>query len=191
MTTIPSPSTADCRPPAAAVCDRRGPQKSVTRSVGGHKPPLRVFLALAFLFLAIPATIAQRATLADGLKAAVLRADEVRLYAMLAPDLAALDDVLTADCLYVHSNGTAQTKAEFLTALRTGAMKYTSIRYVAPPQVRLYGAETAVLTGTMQLEVALPDGREMKLTILATALYVVKNDRWQLASYQSTPAPAK
>jgi hypothetical protein len=107
---------------------------------GGHRPPLQLLLALLFLLLAPAAALAQRTTLADALKAAVLRADETRIYAMLANDTAALDDMLTDDCLYVHSTGATQTKTEFLAALRTGAMKYTALRYLAPPQVRLYGA---------------------------------------------------
>lgn len=152
--------------------------------------PRRASLLLLLGFAAaLPFAAAQRATLADALKAAVLRADETRVYAMLAPDVAALDDMLTADCLYVHSNGLAQTKAQFLEALRTGAMKYTAIRYTGAPVVRLYGSESAVLTGTTQIEVALPDGRTPKLTLVITALYVVKDGRWQLASYQSTNAP--
>lgn len=154
--------------------------------------PRRAFLLLLLGFAAaLPFAAAQRATLADALKAAVLRADETRVYAMLAPDVAALDDMLTADCLYVHSNGVTQTRAQFLDALRTGAMRYTAIRYQGSPAVRLYGTETAVLTGTTQIEVVLPDGRTLKPTLVVTALYVVKDGRWQLASYQSTAAPAK
>lgn len=156
--------------------------------------PERVLILFTFvltLFLAHPLAFAQRATIADGLRAAVLRSDETRLYAMLTADLGALDDLLTPDCLYVHSTGAAQNKAEFIGALKSGAMKYQTLRYVAPPQVRLYGSETAVVTGTMQAEVALPDGRTVKPTLLITALYIVKNERWQLASYQSTNAPAK
>jgi hypothetical protein len=151
---------------------------------------LLILLALACL-AALPSASAQRTTLADGLKAAVLRADETRLYAMLAADTGALDDLLTPDCIYVHSTGAVQTKAEFLGALKSGAMKYQVLRYTAAPQVRLYGSEAAVLTGTTQVEVALPDGRTVKPTLLVTAVYVVKSDRWQLASYQSTNAPAK
>lgn len=150
----------------------------------------------AFLFALIVAfggslsAFAQRATLADGLKAAVLRADETRLHAMLAADIGALDDMLAPDCLYVHSNGTAQTKAQLLGALKTGAFKYTSLRYTAPPQVRLYGNEAAVLTGPMQIEVVLPDGKTLKPALVVTAVYALLHDRWQLASYQSTNAPA-
>ncbi|HLP26404.1 MAG TPA: nuclear transport factor 2 family protein [Acidobacteriota bacterium] len=141
------------------------------------------------LFFVAPA-FAQKATLADGLKAAVLRADETRIYAMLAADVAALDDMLAPDCLYVHSNGTVQTKAQLLTALKTGAFKYTALRYTAPPKIRLYGNETAVLTGPMQIEVVLPDGKSLTPSLVITAVYALLHDRWQLASYQSTNAPA-
>ncbi len=166
-----------------------------TRGVGAPRlqwqTQIALMLALVLMLFVSPLAFAQRTTLADGLKAAVVRTDETRVYAMLAADAGALDDLLTPDCLYVHSTGAAQNKAEFIAALKGGAMKYQVLRYVAPPQVRLYGSETAVLTGTMQIEVALPDGRTAKPTVVVTALYVVKNDRWQLASYQSTNAPAK
>lgn len=176
--------------PVAAVYVRRN-ARGIT-VLGGHRPPLQVLLAfVVFVFLSCVApAFAQRATLADGLKAAVLRADETRLYAMLGPDIGALDDMLAPDCLYVHSTGAVQTKAQLLHALKTGAFKYAALRYVSPPQVRLYGTESAVLTGTMQLEVQLADGKTLKPTLVVTAVYVVLNDRWQLASYQSTNAPA-
>lgn len=102
-----------------------------------------LLLALSLAFIAPLTAFAQRTTLGDALKAAVLRADETRLYAQLAGDTAALDDMLTPDCTYVHSNGTVQTKAQFLQALKSGALKYLALRYDAPPQVRLYGNETA------------------------------------------------
>jgi hypothetical protein len=151
-------------------------------------------LACAVLFAAPMLTRAQSAKLTDGLKAAVVRMDETRVYAMLAADTGALDDLLTADCLYGHSNGRTQTKAEFLAALKSGALRYSSIRYVAPPLVRLYGNETALLSGTAQLEAAAADGVKRQLTLNFLAVYVLQADRWQLASYQSTsaapPAPA-
>jgi len=150
----------------------------------------RAFLFTVLLALgAVLPGLAQRVTLADGLKAAVLRADETRLYAMLAADTAALDDLLAPDCVYVHSNGLTQTKAQFLAALKAGQIKYTALRYVAPPQVRLYG-EAAVLQATAQIEVTGPDGKTLKPTLVVTAVYAMVNDRWQLASYQSTNAPA-
>lgn len=150
----------------------------------------RALLAILLLALgaALPAS-AQKATLADALKAAVLRTDETRIYAMLAADVPALDDMLAADCVYVHSNGVVQTKPQFLTALKSGQLKYVAVRYTTPPHIRLYG-EAAVLQGTTQIEVAGPDGKTVKPTLLVTAVYAMIHDRWLLVSYQSTNAPA-
>lgn len=147
---------------------------------------------LAVVLLALGATLpgfAQKATLADALKATVLRADETRIYAMLAADTGALDDMLAPDCVYVHSNGVAQTKAQFLAALKSGQLKYVAVRYTTPPRVRLHG-EAAVLQGAAQIEVVGPDGKTVKPTLLVTAVYAMINDRWQLVSYQSTNAAA-
>lgn len=156
-----------------------------------------LLLAFGLVAAATLSAFAQRTTLTDTLKAAVLRADETRIYALLSPDLGALDDMLTPDCAYIHSNGVAQTKAQLLQAIKSGAMKYLSIRYSAPPTVRIYGNESAILNAPAQIEVQIPDGKTVKLSLQTTAVYVVLHDRWQLASYHSTvvpaaaPAPAK
>lgn len=151
----------------------------------------RAFLFALVVALSSAVTVAaQRPTLADGLKAAVLRADETRIYAMLAADIGALDDMLAPDCLYVHSNGRVQTKTQLLGDLKSGAFKYAALRYTAPPQVRLYGNESAILTGPMQIEVVLSDGKTLKPALVITAVYALLHDRWQLVSYQSTNAPA-
>jgi hypothetical protein len=149
-----------------------------------------------FLLLSLVAALcnplrapAQKVTLADGLKAAVLRADDARVYAMLAADIGALDDMLAPDCLYVHSTGAVQTKAQLLGALQGGTIRYTAMRYLGVPRVRLYGNETAVLTGPMQIEVALPNGNVLKPVLIITAVYTLLHERWQLVSYQSTNAP--
>ncbi len=146
--------------------------------------------ALALVLLALPAA-AQRVSVADGLRLAVLRTDEVRVHAMLGSDVGALGDLMADDCLYVHSNGATQTKAEFLESLRSGAMTYLRIQYEAVPLVRLYGSETAVLTGTTRLEVRRADGSVVQPRVLVTAVYVARAGAWRLASYQSTAAPPR
>lgn len=152
---------------------------------------LRRTFVLALLLLAALTASAQRVTVADGLRLAVLRADEARVHAMLAADVSALGDMMTDDCLYVHSHGGTQTKAEFLAALRAGAMTYLRIQYEAVPLVRLLGADTAVLTGTTRIEVRRADGTVAQPRLRITAVYVARAGAWQLASYQSTVAPAE
>jgi uncharacterized protein (TIGR02246 family) len=118
----------------------------------------------------------------------VLKADRQRLDAMLAADAAAVEKALTADCLYVHSYGSAQTKEEFVAAFRKGALAYRKLDYAGEPRVRFFGETTAVITGQMNLEVVNAEGRVLKPTLLLTAVYVLQDGAWKLASYQSTPA---
>lgn len=151
-----------------------------------------LLLAVIGLLAALPATFSQGSQSGDTLKTAVLRTDEARLRALEAGDLAALDRLLAPDCLYVHSNGTTQTRGEFLSALKSGALKYLSIRPTAPPQVRLCGDDCAIVTGPTHVEVARADGTRLSLTLVVTAVYALADGRWQLVSYQSTgTVPAK
>ncbi|WP_438480921.1 nuclear transport factor 2 family protein [Oleiharenicola lentus] len=131
---------------------------------------------------------AQRMSIGDGLKAAVIRADEVRIYAQLSADLSGLDDLLTKDCLYVHSSGRSQTKAEFLADLKSGALIYTKFQYTAAPLVRLYEGKLAIVTGTVNMEATTKAAGDVKKTLLTTCIYIIQNERWQLVSYQSTNA---
>lgn len=151
-----------------------------------------LFFALVFFLPVLPAGASPDSAPRDALKAAVLHADDARLRAMEAGDLVALDRLLAPDCLYVHSNGTTQTRSEFLAALKSGALKYLSIRPATPPQVRLCGDDCAIVTGPTQVEVARADGTRLSLALVVTAVYALADGRWQLVSYQSTgTVPAK
>jgi len=141
------------------------------------------------LFAALAPIPAQAS--ADDAATAVLRADTARIDAMIAADTAALDNLLTADCLYVHSNAWVQTKAELLAALKSGELRYKALRYLEPPQVRFYGNETAVLTGSVHLEGLLKEGKTLRLTLRVTETYVLQQNTWRLASYQSTSVSAR
>ncbi len=125
----------------------------------------------------------------EGLRADVLHADQARLDAMLRADTAALDDLLASDCLYVHSSGSVQTKPELLGALASSALRYNVLHFATPRHVRFYGRNTAVLTGAMELEVQPRDRPVVKTVLLVTTVYVFQQNRWQLASYQSTVKP--
>jgi len=150
-------------------------------------PPLLLF---ATLFALLPAGRSQQPTLADALKASILRTEETRLYAMLQPDTVALGDLLTDDCLYVHSTGGTQTKAQFLAALGDGLLRYTELRLLAPASVRLFGSGTAVLTAQLHVEGEMKGLGRIRTNLTYTCVYVEMEARWRLASYQSTTLPA-
>jgi ketosteroid isomerase-like protein len=153
-------------------------------------PALRLFLLGALL---ATTTSAQPVSLGDALKAAVLRTDEARVYTILGRQTDALADLMTDDCLYVHSNGWIQTKAQFVAALAAGELNYDGFLYELPPAVRLFGAETGIVTGTARVDVRSKAGEKRTLRLVVTSTYVVQGSQWKLASYHSCLAqpPAK
>ena len=148
-----------------------------------------VILVLLALFSALPAGWAQRASREDLVKAAVLRNDEARAYATVAANTLALEDQLHDNCLYAHSNGRVQTKKEFIAALASGDLHYNVLRYLAVPTVRLFGDETAIVNGRAHLEATAKGGVTVNQDIVYTAVYVIVDAQWKLASYHSAAAP--
>jgi len=154
--------------------------------------PLARLLALLLL---VATTLAQPATLADRLKAAVIRVDQTRLVAMETVHPEGLRELMTDDCVYAHSTGQKQTKAEMIAALQSGALKYHSIRYEGAPTVRLYGDHAAVLNAVTLIDADMRGPGRIQRKLLVTAVYVTQGMQWRLASYHSSaipdPAPVK
>ncbi len=138
--------------------------------------------------LALPAARTQQITMADRMKASVIRIEETRLYALTSANTPALEEMMTADCTYVHSTGGAQSKREFLGTLSSGVLSYQIFRWVEPPVVRLYGGDFAILSAKAHIEATSKSMGEAKFDVLYTAVYIVKDSEWKLASYQSTVA---
>jgi uncharacterized protein (TIGR02246 family) len=155
---------------------------------------MKLARALVLLVVCVSSVLAQPATLAERMKAAVLRLDATRIHAMQTAHLDGLMELMTDDCLYAHSTGRTQTKAELLAALKSGDLKYHSIKYEQLPAVRVYGEGTAVLTGVTAIDAEMK-GARLQRKLLVTAIYVTQAMQWRLASYHSTtvpePAPAK
>jgi uncharacterized protein (TIGR02246 family) len=154
--------------------------------------PANLKLPVALLLcclLGATATFAQRATPADAVKAAVLRIDEVRAYATVTANTLALEDQLHDNCLYVHANGRTQTRKEFIAALASGDLHYAVMRYLSVPTVRLFGGDTAIVTGRVHVEATMKTGGSVNQDLVYTAVYVIVDAQWKLASYHSTVAP--
>jgi len=132
---------------------------------------------------------AQRVTPADAVKAAVLRCDEARAYATVSANTLALEDQLHDDCLYTHASGRTQTKKEFIAALAAGDLRYATMRYLKIPTVRLFGGDTAIVTGRVHVEATAKTGGPINQDLVYTAVYVIVDAQWKLASYHSTVAP--
>jgi hypothetical protein len=113
----------------------------------------------------------------------LLAAEQARFSAQIEQDTAALQDLLHKDLYYLHSNGLAESKADFIASVRSGKIDYQ--RMVARDRhFRRYG-KTALLTGLVEVE-GQYQGRDFSLGLYYTSVYLKKRRRWQLVSWQST-----
>ncbi|MEZ5264210.1 MAG: nuclear transport factor 2 family protein [Acidimicrobiales bacterium] len=118
---------------------------------------------------------------------AEIRAMEDRRYAaMIAADVAALDELLCDDLQYTHSNAVVDTKQSLCGLLSSGKLAYR--RRPVIDTVRVFG-DSAILTGSMELDVSV-GGAERTVKGRFTDVWVRDGGRWRFAAWQSTPLPA-
>lgn len=128
--------------------------------------------------------LAGLATAADKSADAVKAAEKTWATATVAGDEASLKQVLADDLTYTHSNGETDTKAVYISNLKTGARKYHKIDHDSPMEVRIYG-NTAVLMSTAQVATSQKGGAVTPAHLRFLHVWVLKNGRWQLAAHQS------
>ena len=122
-------------------------------------------------------------TMATGVEADVLKADDRRFEAMRREDWAALDASLADDLIYVHSTARRESKAEHIGNLRAGKPHY---RGIAPREreARVHG-NVGVVNGISEMHVE-RDGKETRFTVRYLAVYAKSGDHWRMIAWQST-----
>jgi ketosteroid isomerase-like protein len=113
--------------------------------------------------------------------------EDRRYEAMVDGDLAALDDLLSDDVMYAHSNAAVDTKASYLERLRTGELVYHSLEHTTDNVVSRPGV--VIVGGTMSGSIHM-HGVAKSLNSRVVAVWVAENGRWRLAAFQPTPVPA-
>lgn len=113
-----------------------------------------------------------------------LAAEQHFFSSLISGDLRALDRIVADDFLLIDvMTGSEVKKADLLTVLKSGQLKFDTIKPVES-QVRLYGI-TAVITGRTQM-----NGRfgEMPFTASSryTHVFVKEQTQWRLVSAQGT-----
>lgn len=95
---------------------------------------------------------------------------------------AVLDDRL----MFVHSNGWTENKHELIEDIKSGKLKYVNIQ-VMESSARVYPG-TAIVTGKGKFTVLL-DGSPLELNLFYTEVYILKDEKWLLASRHSNRLP--
>jgi ketosteroid isomerase-like protein len=120
--------------------------------------------------------------------AAQISALEARRYqAMTDGDVAALDDLLSADLVYAHSDATRDTKQSYLDRIANGYFDYGPLSH--PEAAIVVHGDCAIVAGDMRGEIQIA-GQTRVLNSTALAVWVRENEKWMLLAFQPTKYPA-
>ncbi|WP_416412538.1 nuclear transport factor 2 family protein [Pantoea sp. App145] len=115
----------------------------------------------------------------------LLAFEQQRQRALIEADLTALENMLAADLIHIHSTGMVHTKAQFLAHVkRMGG--FVSIQR-EPPDIRVEG-DIAILTGNTRNRVRrLETGEEAERYGFSTLVLRRTAGGWQILLSQLTP----
>jgi ketosteroid isomerase-like protein len=119
--------------------------------------------------------------------AAVLEGERARLRAFCSGDVATLDQLLSDELTYTHSNGMTEGKAPFLERLAAGGVRFANGK-VSEASVRLLG-DVAIYNGRFSLTV-IAAGREAHLDSRQLSVWQRNSDgQWQQIATASSRIP--
>jgi ketosteroid isomerase-like protein len=113
----------------------------------------------------------------------VLQADAGRIKALLENDFAALEQLLSDDLTYVHSNGMLDTKESYIGSLRAGNSRYLTMD-MSEVAVRALG-DTALINAKFNARVQVRD-HEVNPRARVLIVYAKRDGRWQMIAWEST-----
>ena len=117
-----------------------------------------------------------------------IRAAEASLYrAMIAKDFPALEKILSADLVYIHSTGVAETKAEYLAGVGRGLYDYETITS-RDVTIRGHG-DVAVMHGLVDMSVSETGKPRDLIHLLFTLVWARQAGTWRLSLRQATRIP--
>ncbi|MCL4849355.1 MAG: DUF4440 domain-containing protein [Acidobacteria bacterium] len=118
--------------------------------------------------------------------AAVQALDLQRFERLVAGDIDGLAGLLADDYVHTHTSGKVDNKETYLAPLHRGATKYLAFT-PSDVSVRVYG-QTAVVVGRASMR-AVSGGREQRVEMRFTNVWVERNGRWQMVTWQATRLP--
>jgi ketosteroid isomerase-like protein len=144
--------------------------------------------AIAICLLFLTAALSATTLSAASSEQAVRIAEKAFSDAIVAGDVATLEQVMADDATYGHASGNTDTKRTYIDRIRSGAQKYVSFHYDEGTQVRVYG-DTAVVNASAEIR-SVTDGKPNELHLRMLHVFVRRNGRWQLVAHQSVKLPA-
>ncbi len=112
----------------------------------------------------------------------VLERDRFR--AMVDGDVPLLNELLSDNASFVHTNGKRETKQQFIDAISAGHRRYRQIE-VQSQDVLPVGGETCVVTGRALFEMEANSGA-LLYPIAYTAIQAQEGGQWRLVAWHAT-----
>ena len=112
--------------------------------------------------------------------------ERARFQTFTRADTAAMQAVLGDDLLYCHSTGKCQTKPELIAAFASKDLVYRKLTLIDMKPRAIGGA--ALVNGKVEIT-AEQSGQPVTFQGIYTDVYVKRDGRWQLVSWQSTRSP--
>lgn len=158
---------------------RTCPQPAVSCRMQLMKP---ILLAVALLACTSLAS-AQEYNGINSVEAAVLNAELSWEKALTNADTGALQNLYDDTLVYTHSNGKVDTKSSYISAIKSGATKYLSMKR-DDVKVSLYG-QAAVVTCHWEVHIS-SGGNKVDMNARYLHVYVRHKDGWKLVAHEST-----
>ncbi len=120
----------------------------------------------------------------------ILALENRRYAAMVAGDLAVLDELLADDLVYTHSSAEVDTKASYIDGLRTKKWNYKGVERPVE-EITLFG-DVARVVGHARLTLCNPAGAASPTRTVNGRflnMWAKRDGVWRLVAWQSTPIP--
>jgi ketosteroid isomerase-like protein len=109
----------------------------------------------------------------------------------VAGDSAGVSALMADEAIFIHGNGAAQSKAEFLTAMATGQLAFSMYQLKDPKVVIFDGG--AIVSGLVDIAFKAPPGSQAPPRVLhmrGSSVWVQRPSGWRLILDQDTTLPA-
>jgi ketosteroid isomerase-like protein len=118
----------------------------------------------------------------------VLEFEQKRINATLHSDVAALQEMLSDDLVWIHSSGKKQNKMQYIEDHALKRVKYQKIS-LEESNARVYG-NIAVTNGRAIYEaISIKDGSLTISNLYHTCVYRQQAGKWQVIAWQTTKIP--
>jgi len=143
----------------------------------------RILLWLTLATAGCLLALAQGATTSTAAKDTILKLEQQWEDALTQSDTGALEKLYDDGIIYTHSSGKVDTKASYITAIKSGATKYVSMKR-DDIKVVVYG-RTALVACLWDVHV-LAQGNKIDTNARYLHVYVQQPGGWKMVAHQST-----